>query len=102
MHVNGNEIIFDSTMLGSMDQPRAPRSIFRKALAHIEGVNPDEIFDQIAHRNRLALVQLLREITSLEGRAVQMIREACWDQLISIGFHIGSREIPEEWDQAAT
>ena len=102
MHVNGNEIIFDSTMLGSMDQPRAPRSIFRKALAHIEGVNPDEIFDQIAHRNRLALVQLLREIASLEGRAVQMIREACWDQLISIGFHIGSREIPEEWDQAAT
>lgn len=100
--INDNEIIIDAVMLGSMDQPRVPRSILRKAFSKIEGVNPDELFDQIVQRNRLALIQLLREIDTLEETTAKLVRTACRDQLIAIGFHIGSRELPEEWIQTAT
>ena len=102
LQINETEIIIDAVMLGSMDQPRAPRSILRKALSKTDGLDADELFDQIVQRNRLALIQLLRETDSAEGTTAQLVRTACRDQLIAIGFHIGSRELPEEWIQTAT
>ena len=57
IEINGDTLTINAVMLGSMDQPRVPRSIFRKALTKIEGIEPDELFDQIRQRNQLGLIQ---------------------------------------------
>ena len=102
IEINGDTLTINAVMLGSMDQPRVPRSIFRKALTKIEGIEPDELFDQIRQRNQHGLIQVLRGVEYEAGAVIELVRTACRDQLVAIGFHMGSREIPEAWTQTAT
>ena len=100
--ISENTITITSLMLGSMDQPRMPKSIFKETFSKIEGVEPDILFDQIRRRNQISLIQILREIEFLDGTIAELIRTACRNQLVAIGFHIGSRDVPKERIQTAT
>ena len=102
IEISGDTLTINSVMIGSRDQPRIPRSIFKKALTKIEGIEPDELFDQIRQRNQHGLIQVLRGVEYEGGAVTELVRTACRDQLVAIGFHMGSREIPEAWTQTAT
>ncbi|MEB3247391.1 MAG: hypothetical protein VKJ63_05945, partial [Synechococcus sp.] len=100
--INEDILYINSVMLGSINQPRMPRSILREGLTKFEWIETDELFDQIRQRNQLGLIKILREIENFDGTVTELVRSACRDQLVAIGAHMGSRDVPEELLQTAT
>ncbi len=92
-----SSLIVDRPMLGSLNQPRKPRTIFREscAAASTENINPDELFDQIHQLNRITMITLLRKLENVETFISQQLREACLDQIIALSHHYGFRN-PQE------
>ena len=60
-------------------------------MAH-EGINANELFDQIQQFNTLALVNLLRALEGLEEPVAQQLRNGCLDQLAALSHHFGQRD----------
>ena len=93
IEINDDEIKVDKLLIGMNTNPRMPRTLIRKLFADTEGVNADELFDQIHFRNRIGLIQILRELEDLTSNTAAMLKNACRDQLIAIGYHFGVRDI---------
>ena len=87
MSVNHNIIIIRQPLLGSVDNPRYPRKLFKKMLNQINGINSDELFDQVYMKNRLALVMLLRELETNNNEFISQIEKACYQQIDAISKH---------------
>ena len=87
LSINQNTFIIQQPLLGSVDNPRYPRKLFRKMLKQLNGVNSDELFDQVYMKNRLALVMVLREIENINDNFVSQIRTACYQQIDAISKH---------------
>lgn len=78
-------------LLASSKSPKMPRTLFLKAFQKFDGVEADELFEQIHHRNTLVIVQILRLLNKVEGETAGHLRTACLDQLAALSFHIGKR-----------
>tara|TARA_B100001093_G_scaffold95217_1_gene87354 strand:+ start:609 stop:1652 length:1044 start_codon:yes stop_codon:yes gene_type:complete len=84
-------LIVDRPLLGSLNQPRKPRTIFRESCKSIEIINSDELFDQIHQLNRIAMITLFRNLENIKTLISQQLKEACLDQIITLSHHYGFR-----------
>ena len=63
-----------------------------QACQGIEGVEANELFEQIQQRNTLALVNLLREFQGIESDVASRLRNGCLDQLAALSHQFGKRD----------
>ena len=79
-------------LLGSPRAPKIPRTIFIQACEAHDGINANELFDQIQKLNTTAMVNLLRALEGNEESVAKQLRKSCLDQLESLSYHIGQRD----------
>ena len=89
--VQNESIIFYKPLLSSFKSPRIPRTLFRKACRIHNGINPDELFDQIHSINRLLLVGLTRKLQGENNIIAKQLTSACLDQISILSEHLGSK-----------
>ena len=85
-------LVIDQPLLGAMRSPRMPRTIFIQACAAHDGINANELFDQIQQYNTIALVNLLRALEDNGEPVAKQLKTACLDQLLTLSHHIGQRD----------
>ena len=93
--LNDNKIIIDRPMIGSSKRPRIPRTLFKQALEGVNGIDADELFDQVCQNNRLAIISLIKQLDNAEGYILSQLQTACLQQLVAIGYHFGEKAIPD-------
>ena len=81
-----NQLIIRQPLLGSMGSPKAPRTLFKRGLKSFN-VDANELFDQIHHLNRIAFIQLLRELETLSGAFIKDLRKSFLNQLVVLSRH---------------
>ena len=91
----GADLIIKRPLLGLFEAPKLPLELFRKSVKEFS-VNPIELFDQIHHFNRLALISILKKLINVDGEMSQQLQTACLDQLVALSCHIGSREVNQQ------
>ena len=71
-----DRIVIKQPLLGSNGSPKMPRTLAIQALKSIDGIEPNELFEQIHQRNTQTLVQLIRELDAIHhGAPVNKPRE---------------------------
>ena len=85
-------LVVQQPLLGASKTPKMPRTLFLQACQGIEGVEANELFEQIQQRNTLALVNLLRELQGIEGDVASKLRNGCLDQLAALSHQFGKRD----------
>ena len=85
-------LVVQQPLLGASKTPKMPRTLFLQACQGIEGVEANELFEQIQQRNTLALVNLLRELQGVEGDVASKLRNGCLDQLAALSHQFGKRD----------
>lgn len=81
---DGNVIELPRLQLGDMHQPELPKRIFSRALAGVEGINGDRLFDEIAAVNRARFVKLAEAVAGLQGALAETLRNTCAWQLAAL------------------
>ena len=92
IQINGDRLILQQPLLAASTSPKMPRTLFIKACQTVEGIDANELFDQIHQRNTQILVQIIRTLQEVEGDVAQKIRCGCLDQLTALSHHIGQRD----------
>ena len=92
VQIKDDRVILIQPLLASASSPKMPRTLFIKACRAIEGVDPNELFDQIHQRNTQILVQLLRNLQGVDGDVAERLHTACLDQLAALSHHFGQRD----------
>ena len=92
---NYNQIVINQPLLGSATTPKIPRTLFKQSLKNFN-VDADELFDHINHLNRMAVIQIIRELGAINGSACNQLRIACMDQLAALSCHIGCQEFNQQ------
>ena len=92
VQIKEDRVILVQPLLASTSSPKMPRTLFIKACRAIDGVDPNELFDQIHQRNTQILVQLLRNLQGVEGDIAERLLAACLDQLAALSHHFGQRD----------
>ena len=87
-----DRVVIQQPLLASSINPKMPRTLLIKAFRNIEGIAASELFEQIHQRNTQALVQLLKELQTVEGDTAQHLRTGCLDQLAALSHHYGQRD----------
>ena len=90
--LDADRLVIEQPLLGSMRSPKVPRTLFLQACMAHQGVNANELFDQIQQYNTIALVNLLRALEGLEEPVAQQLRKGCLDQLAALSYHFGQRD----------
>lgn len=85
-----NQLIINQPLLGSFTSPKIPRALFRASLKDFK-VEADELFDQIQHLNRMAVIKIIRDLSSTKSSISNQLRIACMDQLAALSCHVGSQ-----------
>ena len=92
IEIKDDRIVIKQPLMASSNSPKMPRTLFIKSCRSIEGINANELFEQIHQRNTQALVQMMRELQDLEGEVAQLLRAGCLDQLAALSHHFGQRD----------
>jgi len=92
IQINENNLILNHPLLASSTSPKMPRTLFIKACQSIDGIDANELFDQLHQRNTQILVQLLRTLQDIDGSVSEQIRFGCLDQLTALSHHVGQRD----------
>jgi hypothetical protein len=88
----GEVITLSHLMLGSRTSPGLPKWLFRR-YASEWGINEaEELFDVIAHANRLWFLRLVELLEGHEGTMIARLRHAARLQLEALSFAIGARD----------
>ena len=85
-------LVIEQPLLGSVRSPKVPRTLFLQACMAHEGINANELFDQIQQYNTIALVNLMRALEGLDEPVAKQLRTGCLDQLASLSHHFGQRD----------
>ena len=100
---NGTKLLIERPTLALRDQPRLPRTLFRKSCRAVNQIDCDELFDQIHQANRLAVLQIIRKLERESSATARQLREACFDQIDALSNHYGARDERQlKINQAAT
>ena len=91
VELRNDRIVLQQPLLASNSYPKLPRTLVIKALKNIEGIEPNELFEQIHQGNTQVLVQLLRGLDNVRGEVAQRLRTGCLDQLAALSHHYGQR-----------
>ena len=87
-----DRFVVEQPLLGSVRSPRMPRTLFLKACQEAEGINANELFDQIQQFNTIALITIIRELENIEGEVASLLRICCMDQLAVQSHYFGVRD----------
>lgn len=87
-----DRFVVEQPLLGSVRSPRMPRTLFLKACQEAEGINANELFDQIQQFNTIALITIIRELEGIEGEVASLLRTSCMDQLAVQSHYFGVRD----------
>ena len=90
--IDNERLVIEQPLLGALRTPKLPRTLFIQACLAHEGINANELFDQIQQYNTIALVNLLRELEDLEEPMAKQLRTGCLDQLAALSHHFGQRD----------
>ncbi|HEY5046558.1 MAG TPA: hypothetical protein VII49_00875 [Rhizomicrobium sp.] len=91
--VDGAAVRFSCLMIGNARLPRVSRGIFYRVMKEAGQPNPEQVFDVILHKNRLAFLGLLEAIEPYEGGLIPALRKAARHQLEAMSWCIGAREL---------
>ena len=96
-----NQIVgIKQPLLGSIKNPRMPRTLFRDSCSKISTIRADELFDQIHQKNVLAIVGLIKELSLIEGEITERLKQALLDQIEINSKNYGKK--PKVENYAAT
>lgn len=87
-----DQIILQQPLLASNTRPKLPRTLLIKATQNIDGIDANELFDQLHLRNTQAFVQLLRELQGVDSDIAELLREGCLNQILALSHHYGQRD----------
>jgi len=87
-----DRFVIQQPLLGSLKTPKLPRTLFIQACKNAEGIEPNELFDQIQQFNTTALIRILRELNEVEGEVASLLRKSCLDQLLAQSHYFGVRD----------
>lgn len=86
--IQNGALLIDRPLLGSKKAPKAPKRVFREAFSSIKNVNPDELFEYIAHINRIQILNLLKRINQIDQPFILELQRACLNQLEALSWSI--------------
>ena len=87
-----DRIIIQKPLLGSLRTPKLPRTLFLQACKGVEGINANELFDQIQQFNTIAFINIARELEDVEGEVASLLRSCCLNQVVAQSHYFGVRE----------
>ncbi|MBV8155633.1 MAG: hypothetical protein JOY98_14505 [Candidatus Eremiobacteraeota bacterium] len=91
--LDGNAIDLSFLLLGHYAATDVPRGMFRSVMApYLSVAEADQVFDSIAHFNRLKFLNLVRLLRGHDGTIVRMLESAALDQLEILSGCVGSRD----------
>nr|WP_115094579.1 hypothetical protein [Synechococcus sp. UW106] len=82
--INAKQVMIDRPLLGCKPSVKAPKRLFLEALSGVEGVEPNELFEQIVHINRKQILNLLTAIDSIKQPLIPELKQTCLDQLVAL------------------
>ena len=88
-----SNLLIERPMLGSFNQPRMPKTIFRGSCNTLKEIQVDELFDQIHQVNRLTIITIIRKLETIDTPISHQFKEACLDQINALSEHYGSRNL---------
>ena len=86
-----NRLVVEQPLLGSIRSPRLPRTLFLQACQDLEGIDGQELFEQIQQSNTIIFITLIRELQKIEGDIASQLRDACLEQLAAQSHYFGQR-----------
>ena len=87
-----DQLVVIQPLLGSLNAPKLPRTLFNQACASHTDVNANQLFDQIQQFNTIALVNLMRSLEEHDEPVAKQLRTGCLNQLTALSHHIGQRD----------
>ena len=87
------KIIFSKPLLSSYYNPRMPKKLFKQSCRLLKTIDAYELFDQIHQRNRLILINIIKDLKQNNGNTNNELISACLDQLDVLGHHYGTKDI---------
>jgi len=92
VEIKNNTIIIEQPLLASVQSPKMPRTLFIQGLQNINGINANELFDQIHQRNSRIYIELIRILYKVEGDTADKLCCACLNQLTALSHRYGQRD----------
>ena len=83
------KIILTKPLLSSYNRPRMPKKLFRDSCKALEGINSDELFEQIHQKNRLILISLIKSLGANNTIAENGLKKCFLDQIDILGHYYG-------------
>jgi len=87
-----DRLIVKQPLLGSLRTPKMPRTLFIQACQAVNGVNADELFDQIQQSNTFALIDIINELEDVNSEAASLLRISCLNQIEAQSNYFGIRQ----------
>ena len=89
---HGDTVVINKPLLGSLNTPRLPKKLFKQNCNNIANVDAYTLFDQIHRLNRIALINILRELEKFKQPAACLFKTAILDQIEILSQHYGTKE----------
>jgi hypothetical protein len=90
--LDGDTIVVPFLTLGFTVAPDLPRAVFRKVMKpYFTELAADNVFDGIAHFNRLQFLNVLRTIRTDPSPLARTLEEAATNQLETLSYCVGAR-----------
>jgi len=99
--VDGNKVDFSFLLLGNIQRPRLPRTVFLHVAKSTPIKQPDELFDLIQHHNCVKLMGFLRVSDGLSMPMATTLRRAAYRQLETLSAHFGARSLEDDSGEIA-
>ncbi len=97
----GDKVILPFALLGAEGYPRLAKTYFYAAMREIDARNPEAIFDNVAHFNRMRFIKLLEILDDRPGELAAGLRRMARFQLAAMSRHLGAREAAAASPEAA-
>ena len=89
--IQNQVIIIRKPLLGSSRNPRLPRSLFKEGCKLLKRVDADELFDQIQQKNKIVLVNIIKELEICDGEISEQLQTACLNQIEILSSYFGNK-----------
>ncbi len=93
LHRDGSGVSLDHLLIGSVQYPRLPRSIFQKTMRDGGFSAVEEPFDVIRHVNSLHFLDLLKVLDGIDAPIARSLRAMAHHQLHAMSYCYGQRDI---------
>ena len=89
--IQNQVIIIRKPLLGSSRNPRLPRSLFKEGCKLLKRVDADELFDQIQQKNKIVLVNIIKELEICDSEISEQLQTACLNQIEILSSYFGNK-----------